>query len=75
MNNREWLYSLDVADLSDWFDAEHEPEPEPQEGEYSAQRLAKLLRQRDDALKEVDDLRAKVYWLERRLQIVKEVAK
>ena len=24
MNNREWLYSLDVADLSDWFDAEHE---------------------------------------------------
>lgn len=21
--NREWLYSLDVADLSDWFDAEH----------------------------------------------------
>ena len=23
MNNREWLYSLDVADLSDWFDAEH----------------------------------------------------
>lgn len=73
MNNREWLYSLDVADLSDWFDAEHGPEP--QEGEYSAQRLAKLLRQRDDALKEVDALRAKVYWLERRLQIVKEVAK
>ena len=73
MNNREWLYSLDVADLSDWFDAEHEPEL--QEGEYSAQRIAKLLRQRDDALKEVDDLRAKAYWLERRLQIVKEVAK
>lgn len=24
--NREWLYSLDVADLSDWFDAEHETE-------------------------------------------------
>lgn len=23
MNNREWLYSLDVADLADWFDAEH----------------------------------------------------
>lgn len=23
-SNREWLYSLDVADLSDWFDAEHE---------------------------------------------------
>jgi len=23
VNNREWLYSLDVADLSDWFDAEH----------------------------------------------------
>ena len=22
--NREWLYSLDVADLADWFDAEHE---------------------------------------------------
>ena len=21
--NREWLYSLDVADLADWFDAEH----------------------------------------------------
>lgn len=21
--NREWLYSLDVADLSDWFDAQH----------------------------------------------------
>lgn len=24
MNNREWLYSLDVADLADWFDSEHE---------------------------------------------------
>ena len=23
-SNREWLYSLDVADLSDWLDAEHE---------------------------------------------------
>lgn len=23
MTNREWLYSLDVADLADWFDAEH----------------------------------------------------
>lgn len=23
MNNREWLYSLDAADLADWFDAEH----------------------------------------------------
>lgn len=22
--NREWLYSLDVADLADWFDSEHE---------------------------------------------------
>ena len=21
--NREWLYALDVADLTDWFDAEH----------------------------------------------------
>ena len=21
--NREWLYSLDVADLADWFDSEH----------------------------------------------------
>lgn len=21
--NRDWLYSLDVADLADWFDAEH----------------------------------------------------
>ena len=27
MNNREWLYSLDVADLSDWFDAEHVESP------------------------------------------------
>lgn len=24
MNNREWLYGLDVADLADWFDAEHD---------------------------------------------------
>lgn len=24
MNNREWLYSLDVADLADWFDSEHD---------------------------------------------------
>ena len=23
ISNREWLYSLDVADLADWFDAEH----------------------------------------------------
>lgn len=23
--NREWLYSLDVADLADWFDAEYKP--------------------------------------------------
>ena len=23
MNNREWLYGLDVADLADWFEAEH----------------------------------------------------
>lgn len=22
--NREWLYSLDVADLADWFDSEHD---------------------------------------------------
>ena len=22
--NREWLYSLDVADLAEWFDAEHD---------------------------------------------------
>ena len=25
--NREWLYSLDVADLADWFDAEHVETP------------------------------------------------
>ena len=23
ISNREWLYSLDVADLADWFDSEH----------------------------------------------------
>lgn len=23
MNNREWLYSLDVADLAEWFEAKH----------------------------------------------------
>lgn len=23
ISNREWLYSLDVADLAEWFDAEH----------------------------------------------------
>ena len=27
MKNREWLYSLDVADLADWFDSEHVETP------------------------------------------------
>lgn len=37
MNNREWLYSLDVADLSDWFDAEHvETEERALDGDTAA---------------------------------------
>lgn len=27
MTNREWLYSLDVADLADWFNSEHVETP------------------------------------------------
>lgn len=36
--NREWLYSLDVADLADWFDAEHvETEERALDGDTAAQ--------------------------------------
>ena len=35
--NREWLYSLDVADLADWFDAEHvEHQEQALDGDTSA---------------------------------------
>lgn len=37
--NREWLYSLDVADLADWFDAEHAEQNERDELEAFAKRL------------------------------------
>ena len=35
--NREWLYSLDVADLADWFDEEHvETEERALDGDTAA---------------------------------------
>lgn len=39
MNNREWLYSLDVADLSDWFDAEHVEEQAHESRENYEERM------------------------------------
>lgn len=39
MNNREWLYSLDVADLADWFDAEHVEHNERDERKAKAKSI------------------------------------
>lgn len=39
MNNREWLYSLDVADLADWFDAEHAEQHERDERKAKAKSI------------------------------------
>lgn len=37
--NREWLYSLDVADLADWFDAEHVEHNERDERKAKAKSI------------------------------------
>ena len=48
--NREWLYSLDVADLAAWFDAEHvETEERALDGDTAAlnAKIAELTAERD----------------------------
>ena len=68
--NREWLYSLDVADLADWFDAEHvETEERALDGDTDA-----LERKSADLIHEyykpmVSELQAKVDELQERLRI------
>ena len=46
MNNREWLYSLDVADLADWFDSEHESTLDGDTAALNA-KIAELTAERD----------------------------
>lgn len=58
MNNREWLYSLDVADLADWFDSEHvETANGTLDGDTAAlnAKIAELTAERDNL---ADDLLA-----------------
>ena len=48
--NREWLYNLDVADLADWFDAEHMETPNGTlDGDTAAlnAKIAELTAERD----------------------------
>ena len=46
MNNREWLYSLDVADLADWFDSEHDGTLDGDTAALNA-KIAELTAERD----------------------------
>lgn len=65
--NREWLYSLDVADLADWFDAEHveteeralDGDTEP-ENEDSRERLEADIRELMRSLYEIGYTDAKL---------------
>ena len=77
MNNREWLYSLDVADLSDWFDAEHvetkeqalDGDTEP-ENEDSRERLEADIEEWASIMDLEDQIDMIHGWLNRRAAIL-----
>lgn len=62
MNNREWLYSLDVADLADWFDAEHDVAPKLQNSQSDAPKSEETTENATskDEIRDFDDSREKL---------------
>lgn len=73
--NREWLYSLDVADLADWFDSEHESTLDGDTDalerksadliyEYYKPMVAELQAKVDELTAERDKLRSQICKLE-----------